>query len=463
MSQENPNRVPGVGAYTDFGFRQIMAAGNPVYLPGGIIVDGSCARDPSNTGHVDTLRAGLLMGRKTLSRKFAPSVLGRVVAAYNGSTSIRIGSPTAVEVLRRLGATGTFKITGPPVAGGAVRTLTATYSAVSATETGQNEVQVLTLNAAGTAGTFRLRVPKADGSKVWTAPIAYDANNTTITTALNAATGVTNGIVCTGTTPFSTTNAGTFTFSGTGFAGKTFDLIEVDGTSLTSYAGESIVRTATGCAYETATVTALNVNEVQQIDFNIASTGGSVAFRYYDPTLNDWRVVTAAWNTTDATYLAAINAALDLATGVAGGIVATAIPATDTDLGFVLTFSGTGFAAKPHPLVEIVTYPTSSTQGTVTRVAAGQDGRFAVGSLVQPVDGSEIIRGILGMEGGLKTTNAKGESIDVECRRFIVGSGNGVVKASQIIDYPAEATVQAWIKAALRTYGSYAFDDELAA
>ncbi len=459
----NPNRVPGVLAATEYGFRQIMAAGQPVYLPGGIVIDGSKARDPLHTGYLDTLRAGLLLGRIGLTKKYAPSVLGRVTAAYNGSTSLKVGSPTAVEILRRIGTTGTFKITGPPVAGGTVRTLTATYSAVSATETGQNEVQTITLAAAGTAGTFRLRVPKADGTKVWTAAIAYDASAATITTAINAATGVTNGIVCTGTTPFSTTNTGTFTFSGTGFAAKPFDLIEVDGTSLTSYAGESIVRTATGCAYETATVTALNVNEVQRIDFNIASTGGNVAFRYYDPTLNDWRVVTAAWNTTDATYLAAIQAALDLATGVANGIVATAIAATDTDLGFVLTFSGTGYAAKSHPLVEIITYPTSSTQGTVTRVTAGQDGRFAVGSLVQPTDGSETILGILGMEGGLKVTDVDGTDLDVECRRLIIGSGGGVVDASQIIDYPAEATVQAWIKAALRAVGSYSFDDDLAA
>lgn len=460
----NPNRVPGVAASTEYGFRQIMAAGQPIYLPGGVVIDGEKARDPLNTGYLDRLRAGMLMGRISLSKKWAPSVLGHVKAAYAGSTSIKIDSPTAVEVLRRLGTTGTFKVTGPPLTGGTVRTLTATYSAVSATKTGQNEVQTLVLSVAGTAGTFQLRVPKADGTKVWTAAIAYNASAATISTAIDTATGVTAGIVCTGTTPFSTTNTGTFTFSGTGYAAKAFDLIEIDGTSLTSYAGETITRTAGGCAYETATVTALNVDEVQQIDCNIASTGGSIVFRYYDPTLGDWRPVTAAWNAIDATYLAAIQAALDLATGVANGIVATAIPATDTDLGFVLTFSGTGYAGKSHPLVEVTTYPTSTTMATVTRNTAGVDGRFAVGSLIQPVDGSETIRGILGMESGLKVTDDDGTDLDVECRQLISGSGSGEIDASQILNYPAETTVQAWIKAALRAVGSgYTFDDDLAA
>lgn len=42
----NPNKVPGVSTATEYGFRQIMAAGRPDYLHGGIVIDGDNARDP---------------------------------------------------------------------------------------------------------------------------------------------------------------------------------------------------------------------------------------------------------------------------------------------------------------------------------------------------------------------------------------------------------------------------------
>jgi hypothetical protein len=72
----------------------------------------------------------------------------------------------------------------------------------------------------------------------------------------------------------------------------------------------------------------------------------------------------AAWNATDATYLAAINTALDTATGVVGGIVASAIPATDTDLGIRLTYSGVGYAGKAWTKAIVAVFPTSSTAPT---------------------------------------------------------------------------------------------------
>lgn len=462
----NPNVVPGVQASTEYGFRRIMASGQPVYLPGGITIDGSKSRDPLHTGYLDTLRAGLLIGRISLSRKYAPAVLGRVTAAYDGSTSLKIGSPTAVEILRRLGATGTFKLTGPPATGGTVRTLTATYSAVSATLTGQNEVQTSVLAVAGTAGTFRLRVPKADGTKVWTAAIAYNASAATISTAIDTATGVTAGIVCTGTTPFSTTNTGTFTFSGTGYATKSFDPIEVDGASLTSYAGVTIARTTAGCAYETATVTGLGVAEVQTITASAAPTVGSWYVRYRSDAGVEIESAAMAFNADAATIQTAIRAThADLA----------AVTVTDSgsaglsDGTVTVTWPTTGTTAGPHSLLNpfakgdlLATAVIVSL--TCARSATGVNGDFAVGSLVQPVDGSETIRGILDMEGGLKVTDVDGTNLNVECRRLIVGSGSGVVDASQIIDYPTEATVQAWIKAALRAVGSgYTFDDDLAA
>ena len=51
------------------------------------------------------------------------------------NTTITTDVNTAAELVRRIGATGTFKLTGPPTAGGAVVTQTVTFSAVN-TSTG---------------------------------------------------------------------------------------------------------------------------------------------------------------------------------------------------------------------------------------------------------------------------------------------------------------------------------------
>jgi len=102
-------------------------------LSGGKVIDGTLSRDQGNTGDVDVLRAGKLMGKVTSSGKYAPSVLGVTGGAYSGGTSLTVSSAAAAEIVRRIGATGTFKIAGPPSAGGALAVETVTYSAVSGT------------------------------------------------------------------------------------------------------------------------------------------------------------------------------------------------------------------------------------------------------------------------------------------------------------------------------------------
>lgn len=109
-------------------------------------------------------------------------------------------------------------------------------------------------------------------------------------------------------------------------------------------------------------------NEVQTLTFGAAATGGTL--RLIVPKVDGTLVVTDAitWNGTDATYLAAINTALDGATGVVGGIVATGA-APDTALTF--TFSGTGYAGKTHTLIQVHTFPTSTTTANVVRTTTG--------------------------------------------------------------------------------------------
>lgn len=113
----------------------------PDILPEGRIIAGACSRDPSNTVDVTRLQAGLLMGKITTvvnslgtTTYYAPSVYGVTTnAEAAGSTSIQATAAVVAEIVRRRGATGTFKIMGPGSAGGTLQTETVTYSAGATT------------------------------------------------------------------------------------------------------------------------------------------------------------------------------------------------------------------------------------------------------------------------------------------------------------------------------------------
>lgn len=153
--------LPGIRAPRTATHRPILLTGAYTFLAQGRVIDGSKARDPLNTGDLDTLTAGVVMGKITSSSKYAPSIMGvTTVAVAIGDTTITVGAATAVELNRRIGSSGTFKLTGPPAASGVVATETITYSAVNTT-TG-----VITCTAtvnAFVAGSF---VRPTDGSEV---------------------------------------------------------------------------------------------------------------------------------------------------------------------------------------------------------------------------------------------------------------------------------------------------------
>lgn len=311
------------------------------YLPGGAIIDGTKTRNPFNTdlSASDTtpfrdLWPGLLMGRIASSGKWANSCIGKSTAAIlTGGTTLAIGAYEATELVRRVGATGTFKLTGPPTAAGVVRTLTATYSAVNVstgdvtiTALGINEVQTVTFNAAATGGNYQFRVPNADGTMEVTSPIA--------------------------------------------------------------------------------------------------------------------------WNTTDATLLSNIQAALDASTGVANGIV---VSGATPDTALVFTFSGTGYASNTYNPIEVVIYPTGPASYTNAKTATGVSGAFVSGSLVQPTDGSETILSFIPDSWGEYIPE---DGSDIPFTRVPAG---GFVTDSQLVPWPADASLKAHIRTALKAVGTYEF------
>jgi len=468
----NPNRTPGVAASTEYGFRQIMAAGRPQYLPGGAVIDGDVARDPSNTGYVDRLQAGLLMGRLTTGGKWAPSVIGTLGTTIAGTatTLTFLNATEATELARRVGASGTFKITGPHVAGGRVKTRTLTYSAIGGAA-GANEVQMFTPDAAASAGTYRIKLHKPDGTSVWTAALAFGATLAACQAAITLALDGVAGWVASSAGSAAPWSAGpialVLTASGTGYAAHDLPMCEIDTTSLTGPTTITAVQTTRGYPVAaTVTITAPGlaaVNCVQVWTPNAAWTAGTMSFGFTHPTTGEIVWLTFTYTTDLAGTLAAINVILDAAFGT-GAIVATG-GGNITSLTF--TYSGGVFAGREHatPLVDYTGATGAASTTTFTNVA-GYSEAFVAGSLIQPTDGSETIRGIMGAESGLKVTDDDGSTnLDVECSRLIVGSGvDGVIDASQIINYPSDTSLKAWLKAQLRAYSpGFTFDDDFVA
>jgi hypothetical protein len=199
------NSAPGLGPVRTMAHRQVFL-GNEKFLPGSFIIAGEKSRDPGNTP-VTELRAGMLMGRITASKKFAPAVIGVTNEAISGDeTEVDIPAAVSTELARRIGATGPFKITGPPTTAGTVRTLTATYSALAAsavtiTALGVKSTWTLTDTDGTDGGTFRLKVTVPGVGSEITAALAWNANAAAIQAAIIALGNVpTSGCTVTGDT-----------------------------------------------------------------------------------------------------------------------------------------------------------------------------------------------------------------------------------------------------------------------
>lgn len=422
-------------------------------IPGGKIVHGAVARDPLNTGDVDVLQAGLVMGRITASGLYAPAVIGTIGVAYDGSTQVSVlNTAEATELVRRQGAAATFNLTGPPTAGGVVRTLTATYSVVG-TGTPANEVQTFTPDAAATAGTYRIKLQKADGTTVYTAALAAGATLAACQAAITLALGAVAGWVASSAGSAAPFSAGpialVLTASGTGYTATDFPMCEIDIASgpLTGVTTMTSVETTKGIpAANTVTVTALAVDDIQTITFQAGADGGTFQLRYLD-------VATAnlVFNVTTADMQTAVRA---LHADLAAAVVTT-VGGVGVD--YVITTPSRG-------LVSIETCSDAVTDGGVWEPVAiahtqqGVDGRFITGSYVQPTDGSQTPRAILAESFGLKVTDENAANVDVQAAKLLIG---GLIDASQVLNYPTDTALIAWGKAALRAVGGpWVFDDD---
>ncbi|MBA4192223.1 MAG: hypothetical protein C0467_30000 [Planctomycetaceae bacterium] len=323
---------PGIQSGNTVTYRQVFRQPESVlYFPGGGTID-KASQDYGNDDPL-TLRGGLLMGRVTSGKKWRPSLMGKMITAALTSvgTSITVSVATAKELVRRVGTSGTFKLTGPTAANGTARTVTITYSAVDTTTgvititaAGVNEVQTLNWTNAP-AGTFRLRIKDSSGVLQSTQRITYSATIGTLLANLQAATDAvlaTNAIV---------------------------------------------------------------------------------------------------WS----------------------GSVVTAVAAT---------FSGTGYAALPQEFIIVDTDGLTAGDVDVTRTTTGVDGRFVVGSFLQPTDGSEAPVSVIPSGSGIQMVTANAADVDFPQIPY-----SGIFDSAQIVDWPSDTGLQAWIVSQLTAAGQGRF------
>ena len=161
--------IPGFRAAVTSAYRRVSVDGAMLFAALDRLIDGTKSRDPLNTGDVDRLEAGLLMGIVTATGKYAPSILGLTTGtnaqngtAYtSGGTSIAVAPATAVEIARRIGSSGTLTYVGPPSAAGTVAVLSSiSFSAIN-TSTG-----VITTSTLGANLVNGSLVCDTDGSHV---------------------------------------------------------------------------------------------------------------------------------------------------------------------------------------------------------------------------------------------------------------------------------------------------------
>ena len=289
---------PRIGAESRITHRVVSFQGFWDFLANGGVVDGTKSRDQGNTDDVLLLRPGLLMGKITSGGKWAPSAFGLTGAAYASGTSMTLSVAAATELSRRVGASGTFKITGPPVASGTVRTQTVTYSAVStvtgvATITALPVADVWTLTApAGTdGGTYQLEVTTGLGtaSEVTrtTVQLAANANSATVDAAVEALSNVgVAGVVAVYADPVLT-----LTFAAT--LGPVFVRVQADTTNDGGVfeGGWEPVHTTTGVDGRFVTASLVQPTDGSENILSIIPDGYGIAIDHTTPADVEWPMI----------------------------------------------------------------------------------------------------------------------------------------------------------------------------
>ena len=443
-------KLPSVGTEIPSTPRRILASPNGAqFLPGGKIISGANSRDSGNTGYLDTLRAGMVMGKRSLDNKYAPSILGLLTTklAVGGASAI-VSAAQGDEVARRVVAGGTFKIVGAP--GAAI-----------------DEVQTFTTNAVATGGTFRISY-KGDQ----TAPIAYDATATEVNTAIALLEGISAGdIVMTAGDEIDAATTIVMTLLSTlgpdiemlswDIDGITGGTTTIEGVRTTKGEQANVVKESRALSFsaEAAGTITLAANsavaEVQTATIDAVATAGTWTITFDGET-----TAAIAFDATQTEINAAMDALSNLPTA---GCVLTAGDEIDTATSMVFTFADT-LGNVPILSIDIsgLTGPTTiswaeTTPGELVAYAITEQ-TFEIGSMLMPLDGSEKPMTLISDETGVKVSDENATVVDVQYHRMLIA---GQIAAKQMLLYPTDGPTQIWLKEQLNANGGhFIFDDD---
>lgn len=236
-------------------------------------------------------------------------------------------------------------------------------------------------------------------------------------------------------------------------------------------------RTATYSAVNTSTgaitITALNVaavtgtNQVNSL-VTVDSTGSGTF------TLTVEGITTAAitYSATAATLNTNINGQLDATFGT-GNIVSSGASLA----AIILTGTAGTYAKRPIGLIQ-ATILAGSTQYTLNGsgavgvpstcpvttpgvvASAADSGEFISGSLIQPNDGSQTIKTMVIDKNGTKVVDQL-NTTRVDVFDGQLWGGGGVIDVGYIVYYPTDTSLQAYVKAQIRSFVNWAvFSDD---
>ena len=253
MAQIAPTNLyrAGVGSVTTAAFGFIWQNGTFTPKPGGGVISGVNSRDADNTP-TNVLRCGLIMAKNSSANRYAPWAIGSIAGALASTdTTLTLTTGAAAELVRRIGTSGTFVLTSPTTASGAIQQQTVTYSAVNLstgvvtiTATGVTEVQTVTVDTIMSAGSIVIKAFDSSGVS-HEVKVAYNTSWTQtvadIQTALIAKLG-TAAVAC----AVVSTSGMSVTFSGAGYANLPQTLIAVNIASATGPTKVDVTRTTAG-------------------------------------------------------------------------------------------------------------------------------------------------------------------------------------------------------------------------
>jgi hypothetical protein len=254
--------------------------------------------------------------------------------------------------------------------------------------------------------------------------------------------------------------SGTFTLTGGPQAGQTARSLTVTYSAVNLTTGAvTITPTATGAVS--------GVNQINSL-VTVDSTGSGT----FILTIEGISTAAITYSATAATLVTNINAALNATFGTSAVVDSGASLAAN-----ILTFSGTGYAARPIGTVTATILAGSTgytlngsgtigvpsvcpvTTAGVVSVPA-QEGQFISGSYIGPTDGSQIPRTLICDKFGLKVIDQL-NTTRVDVFDGLLWGGGGVINTGFIVNYPTDSGLQAWVKSNLKNFvGWGVFSDD---